>query len=111
MDLDRGTMLVETNSEQVTKMMSHHPIYCNLINDNPKTEIVPFSLTYTAKEGEPVVRPVEDPDKTMDELIKQAIDKKATVTPNIIGLLTGAAVIVLIVPIVLGIVNSRRVVT
>ena len=104
-------VFVETNPTQVTKMMSHIPIYCNIINNNPHPEIVPFSLTYSRTEDDPVIRPVLDPSVPMSDLIRSITVEGNGVSNVMIILLSIGVFIVLAVPIVLGIVNSKRVIT
>ena len=104
-------VFLETNDVIVTKLLSGIPIYCNLINNSPEVEVIPFSITYTRTEGEPVVKPVIDPSLTMNQLIADYSSGQVEMSNTIIALLTATIVIALLVPIVLGIVNSRRVIT
>lgn len=105
------TVRIETNVIQVTKLMSFHPIYCNMINNSPKPEIIPFSLTYTTEEGVPVLKPVVDPSVNMDKMIHDVLKSRGGVSSAMIGLMVTGAIIIVIVPIVLGVINKRRIIT
>lgn len=103
---------LESNSDVMTKLLARKPIHCYMVNlygEFETPELVPFSVTYTISLERSSLSKPTDPMADLTILLNDSLKRQNTgISQSQIWLLAVGALIVVVVPIVLGIANVRR---
>lgn len=102
---------LETNHDTVTKMLNSHAIHCNVINQlsEEQVEAIPFRVVYPLMAEDIVISPVYDRNSELteiiDELIHDGEDRSFTI------LMSGVmgVIISIVVPVLVIVINRRRI--